>query len=280
MFLFTNERASAILTKYSQHQFSQLPPELRLRIWQYSLPRGRVVPIRFESRSEDEIRFSSRQLPSGCLSSAQIPPNLHVCHEARSEAVRHYDLSFGVCGGEGQVFFNPLDDILYFGSRDGYMATESQFRLFVQMVPEEDLALVRRLAINDSIFWPQPEYISSIASGLTVELLELILTKLPSLEELIFIPKDENPVYSGETTLVEPAVPDLRLLHQIHEGMQIVIQRHPSWRAPNWSVKVLSALPNDDFYDSASLASGGDEMEGIEMSSPLSNMDRGVLRCF
>ncbi|KAJ2896612.1 uncharacterized protein MKZ38_005402 [Zalerion maritima] len=266
------------------HFFSQLPPELRLKVWQYSQPRGRAVPVHLDNSPLYERQCYPGRSSRGCVSPAQIPSNLHVSHEARSESLKRYALSFGLCQGPGQIFFNPEEDILYFGECEDQWETESQFRLFTTMVDPEELELVQRAAINDAIFWSEPEYISSIAARLTVDIIDTIRTKLPNLKELIFVSRDSNPSYSTNMTLEKPGTPDLRLLHQIHEGMQFVAQAHTEWRAPDWSVKVLtSQQPNHDFHHQYSLPQqrlSYGLMEGVEMANPYGNMDQGVLRCF
>ena len=145
------------------------------------------------------------------------------------------------------------------------------------MVHPDDLAAVRRLAITESMFWPHTEYISSIAARLTVEIIDIIRTRFPYLEELFFVPRDENHAGKGPLTLAEPKVLNLRLLAQLHEAMQAVVQEDPGWRIPNWSVKLV-VTENMELAE----GSGGehDQTEDIETEPRLSTMDQGVLRCF
>ncbi|KAI1637673.1 hypothetical protein F4809DRAFT_640339 [Biscogniauxia mediterranea] len=81
--------------------FAQLPVELRLTIWDLNLPRLRVVPIRCchgaSTSDEDQrdIECSDGHQFSQCTSSAPISVNLHVCREARLEAMKRYKLMFG-----------------------------------------------------------------------------------------------------------------------------------------------------------------------------------------
>lgn len=271
------------------HLFSFLPAELRLKIWEYSLPESRIVPVRFDTPCQADEYVNPRHRSSGCVSTAPIPTNLHVCHESRDEALKKYCLAFGM-GDPGQIFFNPARDILYFGSREGKWATEAQFRAFVSMSLPEDLALVRRLAINECIFWSQAEYHSLVASRLTVEILELVQSRFPSLQELIFVPRDENPDYSGALVLQHTNTPDFRLLRQIHEGLQVVVQENPQWLVPEWSIQLLTVRPDAPMCEliPASLISyyrpyghvDTDAIQRVEMQSTLSSLDQGVLRCF
>ncbi|TDZ27132.1 hypothetical protein C8035_v011933 [Colletotrichum spinosum] len=239
------------------HRFSKLPTELRLRIWNFNLPPPRIVPIRCGAES---LSFSShahspppqRQWPStnGCTSYAAVPVNLHVCHESRAEALKLYRLSFGMTRNPGQIFFDNRCDVLYFGARDGYMASEAQFLTVMALCDPADLAEVRHLAINDSLFWVNSCYQSMSAANLTVEVLKQVQSRMPKLERLLFIPRDENPVYDTEAVLVEPNHGDLekQMARQMGTAMRGVCHMFPNWTPPRWSITALGAgRPEDNW---------------------------------
>lgn len=223
----------------------------------------------------------------GCTSPAPIPANLHACHESRSEALRRYGLSFGIARQPGRVFFDPDQDVLYFGPRDGFMASEAQLRTVLTLCCPEELRRVRKVAINDALFWvyersrrtsgssnallhpysaattslplsscrgeehsttrfnPHYEQPSSqqyhqrrqhwpggfgagglahatIATSLLADTLQLLRTRLPGLRELVFVPRDENPLYSEDCCLVEPAMMQSRMARQVRDAMAVV----------------------------------------------------------
>jgi 2EXR family len=54
------------------------------------------------------------------MSPAAPPTVLHVCQEARVEALRFYKLAFGRCGLEPQIYVNFAKDIIYFGEKSGW----------------------------------------------------------------------------------------------------------------------------------------------------------------
>ena len=62
--------------------FSQLPTELRLRIWQYCLPTPRIVEL---GRSFN-TRLNSNPIQPFQYRNKPVPPLLHTCSESRSEA--------------------------------------------------------------------------------------------------------------------------------------------------------------------------------------------------
>ncbi|KAF5017945.1 hypothetical protein F66182_10092 [Fusarium sp. NRRL 66182] len=217
--------------------FSKLPAELRLKIWNYNLSQTRLVSIRCGSSwpgCSDSLSWT------GCTSPATIPANLHACPESRTEALKHYNLEFGFARGPGQVFFHPDRDILYFGPRDGYMAADSQFQTCMSMCDPQELAAVRRLAINDSLFWVDTTYRSMTAASLTVELLRRIQARMPGLDEIIFVPRaEESP---DSPCYVEPAMVYVRMARQIQTALATLCEQTPDWTPPRWSILPLSAF--------------------------------------
>ncbi|KAL0931680.1 uncharacterized protein CTRU02_212633 [Colletotrichum truncatum] len=228
------------------HLFPQLPTELRLKIWNFNLPSPRIVPIRYGAGS---LCFASntqspRPSTSGCTSYADIPINLHICHESRAEALKSYALSFGMTRNPGQIFFDKKRDVLYFGARDGYMASEAQFLTVMALCDPKDLSEVRYLAINDSLFWVDSTYQSMSAANLTVEVLKQVRVRMPQLEHLIFVPRDENPVYDDQVELVEAnhhGALEQRMARQMETGMRAVCDLYPDWRPPQWSIMALGS---------------------------------------
>ncbi|GKU02468.1 hypothetical protein FLAG1_02197 [Fusarium langsethiae] len=217
--------------------FCKLPTELRLKIWNYNLPPTRLVPIQYGSSWPG---CSNSPSWTGCTSPAIIPTNLHACSESRSEALKYYGLGFGFARGPGQVFLDPDRDILYFGPRDGYMAADSQFQTIMSMCDPEELALVRRLAINDALFWVDDSYRSMTAASLTVELLRRIQARMPGLEEIIFVPRPEE--LRGSESYVEPTMVYVRMARQIQTALATLCEQTPSWTPPCWRILPLSAF--------------------------------------
>ncbi|KAF4987512.1 hypothetical protein FGRMN_10327 [Fusarium graminum] len=217
-----------------QPNFCKLPTELRLKIWNYNLPPTRLVPLQCGSGCSKSLSWT------GCTSPAPIPANLHTCAESRSEALKHYGLGFGFARGPGQVFLDPERDILYFGPRDGYMAADSQFQTCMSMCDPEELAVVRRLAVNDALFWVDESYRSMTAASLTVELLRRIQARMPALEELIFIPRVEESPES--VNYVEPTMVYVRMARQIQTAVNTLSQQAPGWTPPCWRILPLSAF--------------------------------------
>lgn len=228
-----------------QHLFSRLPTELRLKIWNYNLPQTRLVPIQCGSNWPSSLEPSQSRLSfnTGCTSPAVIPANLHVCAESRTEALKHYQLEFGFARGPGQVFFNPTRDVMYFGPRDGYMAADSQFNTCMSMCDPDQLATVRRIAINDALFWVDTTYRSMTASSLTVELLRRLQSRMPGLEEIIFVPRDEESLDSMWSDYLEPTMVYVRMAHQIQTAVATLCEQTPHWKPPRWSILPLSVFP-------------------------------------
>lgn len=189
------------------------------------------------------------------------------------------------------MFFDPDRDVLYFGPRDGFMASEAQLRTVLTLCDPEELLAVRRVAVNDALFWvyggaggigggrggggglgsageggPIAVTHTTIASSLLVDVLQLARARLPGLRELVFVPRDENPVYSGDCYLVEPAIVQSRLARQVREAMGIAFDGTSSSPAGRrgehgggggmpwtWRVMTLSADPHPPVYRRAVL---------------------------
>jgi len=148
-------------------------------------------------------------------------------------------------GHPGRIYFNPDTDFIYFGHRDGYMASESQFRTVMSLCRPEDLALVKKVAINDALFWVGCQYQFTSGPSKTVETLNHLRTRMPALQEIVFVPRDENPVYDNEAVFLDPD-PSRNSHHrfleeQVDEAMGIICQQDPEWgeAPPAWSVMML-----------------------------------------
>ncbi|KAL1898809.1 hypothetical protein Sste5346_003218 [Sporothrix stenoceras] len=153
---------------------------------------------------------SSYSPPGWCTSTATLPVNLSVCHESRTEALRRYALMFGIARQPGYVYFDPSRDILYFGPREGYMAAEAQLRTLLVLAEPEELALVQRVALSEGVL-DHTGSSSSASTNLAVDVLHQLRTRLPSLRELIVVPRDETAVDSSDAVLVPLPMPPVTL---------------------------------------------------------------------
>ncbi|KAG6082192.1 hypothetical protein E4U16_006458 [Claviceps sp. LM84 group G4] len=178
--------------------FSQLPPELRLKIWKLNLPTTRVVPmscsVASPSLRDAPLCTTNHQFFAGCTSDASVPVNLHVCAESRADTLKHFQPAFGFARWPGHIYFNPASDILYFGPQDGYMAADAQFHTCLSMCDPSELASVRRIAISDALFWVGESYNSMTAASLTVEVLRQLSVRMPALQQIIFVPREQDEV--------------------------------------------------------------------------------------
>lgn len=182
------------------------------------------------------------------------------------------------------------------------MASEANLRTVLSLCDPAELAQVKRVAINDALFWvyenawhhrprhqppqhqnqqqqhfaeggqrPWQQYSSTglatyspflpapplaaaamthtaIAASLLIDVLRLIHSRLPGLQELIFIPRDENPLYSGDSCLAEPSIVQGRMARQIREAMRAVFGG-PDDGPWSWRIMTLSADPNPPVYE-------------------------------
>ncbi|QPH16640.1 hypothetical protein C2857_001329 [Epichloe festucae Fl1] len=218
--------------------FPQLPPELRLKIWTLNLPTTRLVSMRCGARCpslHDAQLCTTSMSFMGCTSNASVPINLHVCAESRADTLKSFRRAFGFARMPGQMFFNPASDILYFGPQDGYMAADAQFHTCMSMCDPSQLASVRRIAISDALFWVEGSYNSMTAASLTVEVLRQLSLRMPALEQVIFVPREQD-----EAT--KPILTEERMARQIQMAMRTVCQQTPCWRPPPWVIVSLRTL--------------------------------------
>ncbi|OTB11740.1 hypothetical protein K445DRAFT_26228 [Daldinia sp. EC12] len=107
------------------NKFNQLPPELRIKIWQYAMPDPRTVVVKSPypgqkqtPRSLEEGISDSYSQGETWYSNTQIPALLHVNAEARYEALKHYQLSLGVGGLQPRIYVDFSRDTLFFGNSE------------------------------------------------------------------------------------------------------------------------------------------------------------------
>ncbi|KHO00814.1 uncharacterized protein MAM_01592 [Metarhizium album ARSEF 1941] len=218
--------------------FSKLPPELRLKIWNLTLPSLRLVSIHCGADSPSLCypqHHTTKPSFTGCTSDVAIPVNMHVCTESRAEAFKSFQYAFGFVRTPGHIIFNPDSDILYFGPRQGYMAADAQFHTCMSMCDPAQLALVRRIAVSDALFWVDRVYSSTAAASLTTNVIKQLASRMPALEHMIFVPREQD-----EAT--DPALTEERMSCQIHMAIHTVCQEDLHWRPPPWTVMSLRKL--------------------------------------
>jgi hypothetical protein len=79
--------------------FQSLPAEIRIVIWQYSLPEPRNIVLSWSGK--------------GFKVNASPPNTTQVCHESREETKVRFELSFAANGSHPYVWFDYLHDVLY-----------------------------------------------------------------------------------------------------------------------------------------------------------------------
>ncbi|KAI0490510.1 hypothetical protein F4859DRAFT_10898 [Xylaria cf. heliscus] len=159
-------------------KFRELPPELRIKIWQFAIPEPRTVVVkspytrqRHIPASLDDVLPQVHGNEDTWHSMTQIPSLLHVNAEARYEALKHYSLSFGVGGGQPRVYVDFDRDTVFFGSKELEPKCQS---LWANM---NGLDKVHRLAVVPQGAW---------------RALRWKKVDLNSLQKLIFVHDTEN----------------------------------------------------------------------------------------
>lgn len=192
------------------------------------------MPIRCGA---DDLAPDSGYNLMGCTTTTPNPVNLHITTESRAEAVKSYRRCFGFARRPGHIYFDPSHDVLYFGRREGYMATETQFRTCMLLCDSAELAAVRRIAVSDALFWIDDTYRSMTAASITMDVLRIIDQRLPNLEELIFVPREEDEARHHDLDDI------LQRMHgQISTAINTLAQKDTAYRVPVCRVATLEEL--------------------------------------
>lgn len=202
-----------------------------------NLPESRLVPISCgpKSLSLPEYSLFSGNWGSGCRTIAPIPTNLHLCTESRKEALKVYKPSLGWARGPGEVFLRPENDILFFGPCDGFKLAESQFHSCMALCDQDEVADLQRIAISDDLFWINGTYTSMMAASITVGIVEQFALRMHGLEEVIFVPREEDLFHDPQATYA-------RMESQIQMAMQCVSAQFKYWCPPDWKILPLRYL--------------------------------------
>ncbi|KAI1135186.1 hypothetical protein F5Y05DRAFT_416492 [Hypoxylon sp. FL0543] len=106
-------------------KFNELPPELRIKIWQHAMPGPRTVVVKSPytrqketPRSLEEAITEPHVEEETWYSTTQIPALLHVNAEARYEALKHYKLSLGVGSAQSRIYVDFSRDTIFFGNSE------------------------------------------------------------------------------------------------------------------------------------------------------------------
>lgn len=115
------------------------------------------------------------------------------------------------------------------------MAADAQFHTCMSMCDPAQLAPVRRVAISDSLFWVDGTYSSMAAASLTIEVIKQLASRMPALEQVIFVPREQD-----EAT--EPLLTEERMTRQIQMAIRTVCQQWAHWSPPPWTIVSLRTL--------------------------------------
>ncbi|TAQ90604.1 hypothetical protein B7494_g1051 [Chlorociboria aeruginascens] len=117
-------------------RFRNLPEEVRLKIWSFSMPGPRIVEV---TVTEKRGRFIDNNPPI---------PNFRVCQESRREALKTHTFSFSVDWDTRYIPFNFKTDTLYLGPGLNW-----DYEKFRHQCAEHELEKVQKLMVDKDIEW-------------------------------------------------------------------------------------------------------------------------------
>jgi hypothetical protein len=101
----TEVQPSAVKSQSAFTKFSDLPTELRLKIWEHASRAPRALELMYCIVDRKFFTFQP------------APTVLHTCRESREVGLSNYHLSFGTDKCPPETYFNPTNDTIYFGTR-------------------------------------------------------------------------------------------------------------------------------------------------------------------
>ncbi|KAK7751266.1 hypothetical protein SLS62_006811 [Diatrype stigma] len=139
-------------------KFKELPPELRIKIWQQAMPGPRIIIVESPftktwnqmSRSlEDSLSRASTKdiLEATWRTRTKTPTLLHVSAESRHEALKRYQPSLGVGTAQPRIYIDFRRDTPFFGH------AELRPECSKLWASTKDLENVRQLAIVPEGAW-------------------------------------------------------------------------------------------------------------------------------
>ncbi|CCU81801.1 hypothetical protein BGHDH14_bgh05596 [Blumeria hordei DH14] len=240
--------------------FPFLPVELRLKIYTYSIPDSRLVPLIL--KTSHSFKDNSHG-PNAAVSSTVIPPLLHVCHEARQIAREHYSLSFHHPGSQPRCpatvwWRNDGSDIALLGHNSLPSGHELEdpsdhFKKVLALLhhcSQHEPYNIFRIAIPQKIFhYTNPRSIISVSGLPDLSLREFwvnIITKLPSINEVLFVQESMEVLAPNPYNLliVSPVAhqserikskPTLFKRH-VAKALSVVLKAYPLAHPPSWNV--------------------------------------------
>ncbi|ETS80096.1 hypothetical protein PFICI_07625 [Pestalotiopsis fici W106-1] len=106
-------------------KFNDLPPELRIKIWQTAMPEARTVVVKSPYAPKDDAPPSLEEAlvhtdgpTKTWTSNTPIPALLHVNAEARHEASKRYQLALSVGQHQPRIYVDFTRDTIFLGSSE------------------------------------------------------------------------------------------------------------------------------------------------------------------
>jgi hypothetical protein len=205
-------------------KFGLLPAEIRCQIWREALPGPRVIEIRNNSPQKPlNVEPAFRGITSTC----RIPSLLHVCREAREEALKSYELSFAIGEMPSKVYIDFNRDIVFFGSRCDFYDIQRNQVYYSLCDPVLGLERIQRLALRSRGFSHMSRFHFEVFKGL---------------EEIILVGERHFELGPEPQLRREQVGETLLILPNVSSNLDVLERKSQAWkdRCPDWQAPVLS----------------------------------------
>lgn len=202
--------------------FPKLPTEIRLMIWELSLPGARVLHVSDRRVFKDKLYFRKDDNPAN-------PAALFTCQESRAVALERYRLCFGttnvfadLSGGDILYFSNRLTNVIEF-LRDSSSIWRWKMENNKKKEPKKvssDLRKIKHLALHPDCWGRYRTRARGIVDGGN---LRTDLRGFDKLERLLLVERDADSASSRGLFSSTPGHIDLEVIKE--EG-------RVSWRQP------------------------------------------------
>jgi hypothetical protein len=185
------------------------------------------------------------------LSLGYPPAILHVCSESRAVGLSKYSLSFGTENHPAKIYFNPVSDIIYFGSRQFVDELVLMFEYFRKYATSLNFAdQIQNIALTERL-WKHKDspiiFKRTFSGSRGTKGIGRFLMSFPSLEELIFVKgvdsytEDRMEDYAGILLVKSSTGPETERLDGL--ALDAVLstfsgeeEDHPEWKFPEISI--------------------------------------------
>ena len=233
-------------------RFGRLPAELRIDIWELTIPRQqRIVNLIYDAGQDRYFSFNST-----------VPTLLHVCSESRQIGLKEYKLCFGTKSHPASIPFCHSRDILLL---DDWLSSLDFYPVQVGPMLNTELHGIQQVAINHGVSSISGRY----RRRAILSAIESITSLFTNLRVLYLVIEQVNPYTKGTIRFLATKEEEcFESCVVCYIKNQIQRATTGSWNAANQgpSIRVVAACRGEDRYSLAGCTKLAVEDDALESS--------------